>query len=133
MRPGSIRRDPGSARRRIGVAVGESHSVEHQLGAVLPLHANPIPPDVSRSELARRPFVVEPARSSDLVLCFAERYFTARFEARKGIIVRRSRSIGGLLADTILSMDGRLLGRAKVEAYRAETRRRPKLELVLAG
>jgi len=37
---------------------------------------------------------------------FAERYLAARFEARKGIIVRRSRSIGGLLADAILSMDG---------------------------
>ena len=57
----AVRRNQGSTGRRIHTAVFQPHPVEHQLRAILPLHAKPIPADLLLPKLAARPFVIEPA------------------------------------------------------------------------
>ncbi len=102
-----FRVDERAGRIQVNRAIFAAQFEEHQFGAVVQLHAEPVPANLIRAELFGEPFVVHPGAASH----GRRVHGTGYLEEREGHIVRRVPAALGFLTEAVLAFDDeRLFG-----------------------
>src|SRR5258708_9330920 len=89
-----------SRRERIDPTILASNVEQHQLGVVLELNAQPVPPHLLGLQLMSEEFVIHPRRARNLKLCAAQIDFTPSIYPGKRNVMRRASRPFRLFADT---------------------------------
>src|SRR5215831_16946103 len=103
----SLRVHEGSGRKRICRALRAAELIEHQLGIVFQLNAEPVPTQLIRAERMSKEFMIHPGAAVDLDTLTVSADRALGFQAREGNVVRGVSCTGRFLAHAILSMNDR--------------------------
>ena len=120
-----------AGRERVGVPVDAAQAVQHQLGAVVELQAEPVPARLLGRQLVGEELVVHPREPLDLEPLPLDLEGARGDQARERDVVRRAAGPRGLLAHAVDAVDDGGFRRAQREA-RGEGRRH-RLQLLMVA
>ena len=93
------------------LTVRAAHAVQHQVAAVVKLHAHPVPAGLARPQAVGEEFVIHPGRAAHVVRGPADFNATAGFEPGEGNVVRSLARPCRLAANALFAVDdGRFRG-----------------------